>query len=519
MDKNYPIEIQKIVFDFNDIKYLTIENKTFNWANEIALSTSATSLNIKICIYTGKEIANQIFNTKKILKDNPMMKAGYKHQGDIRILTFLPFYHIFGLVATYFWFAFFGRTFVFLKDMSNETILKTIKKHKVTHVFSVPMMWNTIYKKVMKQVNSFDQKTQKKFQRGIKISLAIQNVFPMLGIKVARLLFNEVQDKIFSDSIRFLITGGSYISNDVLRLFNAIGYPLFNGYGMSEIGITSVELRKKAKFRCCGSIGKPFEKIKYRISENNTLEVLSESIANRIITQKEIINIDHSSWYNTNDIVSIDNLGYYYINGRCDDVVISESGEKINPDLVEKELYLPSVNRYCVIGLKHHQQTYLTLIVEINPNTSKLKIKRIVDEIENNLQKDGCLVEKVYYTNDSIASNQSIKVSRTILQKLINEKKINLISYQNLKELSNFEFKEIEDEIGEKIKLIMSEIIDVDPNKIGYNSHFVLDLGATSLDYLTLIVKLKEEFDMEFNFNGNDNCYNVEEFVKYIKNN
>ena len=31
-------------------------------------------------------------------------------------------------MASYFWFAFFGRCFVFLKDLSSDTIIRTIKK-------------------------------------------------------------------------------------------------------------------------------------------------------------------------------------------------------------------------------------------------------------------------------------------------------------------------------------------------------------------------------------------------------
>ena len=89
-------------------------DEEFDWANEIALSTSATTLNVKVCVYDGNAICSQIMNTKRIVKENSMVKAHYK--GRLKILAFLPFYHIFGLVATYFWFSFFGRTFVFLRD-------------------------------------------------------------------------------------------------------------------------------------------------------------------------------------------------------------------------------------------------------------------------------------------------------------------------------------------------------------------------------------------------------------------
>ncbi len=518
-DKNYNSGIEEIIYNEIETDKKEIIEKEFNWANEIALSTSATSLNIKVCVYTGYQIATQLQNTKRIVKDNPMIKSGYSRLGDIRIMTFLPLYHIFGLVATYFWFSFFGRTFVFLKDMSNDTILKTVRKHKVTHLFSVPMMWNTIYKEILKQVSMKDDKTKKKFQKGIKLSLKIQNICPKLGLKVARRLFKDVQKKVFGDSIRFLITGGSYISNDVLTLFNAIGYPIYNGYGMSEIGITSVELRRKAKHRNLGNIGRPFDTVKYRIGNDGSLEVLGDSICSKIITKNKVVEIDHSKWYNTNDIASCDKSGYYSIKGRLDDVVISSSGEKINPDLIEKNLYLPTVNRYCVIGLNNDNTHALSLILEINPNFGKLKIKKIIEQVDKNLLKleqNAYLIEKIFYTYDRIASPQAIKVSRSILTKWIDNGTVKLMPYQQLKEIKTDVIEEIENEISEKVKKIMVSILNIEYADILSGAHFIQDLGATSLDYLTLLVKLKEEFELEFTFNESNNCYSVEEFVNYI---
>ena len=41
----------------------------------------------------------------------------------------------------------------------------------------------------------------------------------------------------------------------ILRTINGLGYPLYNGYGMTEIGVTSVELSPDVKQRLLGYIG------------------------------------------------------------------------------------------------------------------------------------------------------------------------------------------------------------------------------------------------------------------------
>ena len=73
----------------------------------------------------------------------------------------------------------------------------------------------------------------------------------------------------------------------------------------------------------------------------------------------------------------------------------------------------------------------------------------------------------------------------------------------------------------EQIKLakvvtnIFKETLDLSLEDIKLESHFVFDLGGTSLDYLTLLSKLNEKFNIEFNSNG-ENCNTVIEFTNYI---
>nr|MCR5232027.1 hypothetical protein [Acholeplasmatales bacterium] len=51
-----------------DLKYDL--NYKFEFANEMALSTSATTLKEKIIFYNGLELSNQILNCKQVLKEN-----------------------------------------------------------------------------------------------------------------------------------------------------------------------------------------------------------------------------------------------------------------------------------------------------------------------------------------------------------------------------------------------------------------------------------------------------------------
>lgn len=516
LDNDYSFNCKMI--NINDINLDIYKDEIceFEWANEVALSTSATTLNVKVCVYNGLNFSSQILNTKHIVKNNNLIKKHYKDE--IKIMALLPFYHIFGLMASYFWLCFFGRTMVFLKDMSSDTVLKTAKKHKVTHIFAVPMVWNAISKEIQKEISVKDEKTKKRFNKGIKLSNKLQNIFPNLGISITKKLMKEVQQKLFGDSIKFLISGGGYISTSTIELINSIGYPLFNGYGMSEIGITSVELRKKIKYRNLSTIGKPFPSIQYKI-ENDVLYVKGDSICCEIITKQGKQIIDHNEWFCTNDVATIDNKGYYYILGRNDDVVVSSNGEKINPDLIEKNINLLEVRRFCVLGLENEGINKLSLVVEISKDITKLKVKKIFEEIDIKMQEaknSGFNIEQIYFTNGAIAAETAIKVSRSLLKKKIDNKEIELIPYNNFKNFNIIDEKIIKDEIYNEILNIFSNVLNKPKEEITVNDHFIFDLGGSSLEYLTLLIELEKKFEINFNFTNGENCYTVYEIFNYI---
>lgn len=514
-DKDYNLNCNMIYTNNIDLSNLNTEVE-FNWANEIALSTSATTLNIKICVYTGQDIASQITNTDYIVKTNSMIKERYN--GEIKIMAFLPFYHIFGLIATYFWFSFFGRTLVFLKDFSSETIIKTARKHKVTHIFAVPMVWNTIAKEIKKEISMKDEKTQKRFEKGLKISNKLQKNGSKLGLKLTNKIMTEVQEKIFGSSIKFLITGGGYISNSTIELLNGIGYPLYNGYGMSEIGITSVELRKGIRERISGSIGKPLPTVEYKI-ENEILYVKGKSICSKIISKQGETIIDHNEWFKTNDLAICDKKGNYYIIGRNDDVVVAQNGEKINPDLIEKEITLVNARRFCVLGLETEGKVDLSLVVEVPGEITILKTQKILEEIDEVIkktEKNNCKIEKIFFTNDKIAADTAIKVSRSILIKKINTNEVTLKSLNEFKEENVFDENKINNEVYNEVLEMFSQVLHKEKDNISGNDHFIFDLGGTSLEYITLLINLKSKYEMDFNFGEGESCYTVYEIVNYI---
>ena len=71
-------------------------------------------------------------------------------------------------------------------------------------------------------------------------------------------LLKEVTSQLFGPSVLFCINGGSYLRDSAMELINGLGYCMHNGYGMTELGITSVERTSKRALLNTASIGAPF---------------------------------------------------------------------------------------------------------------------------------------------------------------------------------------------------------------------------------------------------------------------
>ena len=248
-----------------------------SFGEEVIFMSSGTTNKIKLCAYTAENFYYQILDSANIIKQCPDIKRHYK--GQIKQLMLLPLCHVFGFIAVYLWFGFFSRTFVFPKDLNPVTIQQTVKKHEVTHIFAVPMVWEAVYRAAIKKIRARGERTYRRF---LKMSAKV-NKHGAFGDMLARRFLGEVREGLFGDSIQFLITGGSAIRPEAISFFNGIGYHLANGYGMTEIGITSLEKSHKRKVLNTASIGAPFGYTEYSLNEQGQLLVKGKTRAAKII--------------------------------------------------------------------------------------------------------------------------------------------------------------------------------------------------------------------------------------------
>ncbi len=484
-----------------------------SFEDELALASSGTSLNETICFYRGEQFAYGILNAEEILKISPRMASHYK--GRLKQLCFLPFYHIYGLMAVFFWFTFFGRTLVFLRDYAPDTILKTCRKHEVTHIFAVPMLWHTIEKQVLRTVKELGK--EEKFRRGLKLAARIQNISPYLGARLARGMMSEVTKQLFGNSVQFCISGGSYLRASALELVNGLGYPLHNGFGMSELGITSVELRKTPKERNENSVGRPFQCVEYRISQRGTLEVKSKTSCKKLLVNGVLT--DCPEWLDTGDLMHCEK-GNYFISGRVGDMVLGENGENINPDLIEAHFHPQGARNLCVLGLGEGENQELSMILQISPYLPEEQIESLVEECYriNESLPDASRVRKFYFTHEALAAETAIKVSRRALLRALERGEVKITTAAQMKQAhAKDETLECNPVLYADVLSVVAREQDIPEEKIGPNDHVIFDLGGSSLQYFAILSALAQQFGISAPSDKEEYRYTLREFCQYIE--
>ncbi len=491
-----------------------IENP--KWANEIVLMTSGTTGEAKLIVYSGSAISAQVLTTLEIIDNCKSIMQNRKL--DIKLLALLPFYHIFGLSAVFLWFSFFGRTLVFPTALDAESIRFACKRGEVTHFFAIPAVWTMAVRGLLAEAKK--QGKEDKLKKGVKISNKLQNICPKLGLFVARkLLFKDVRSQIFGESVCFCISGGGFLNDEAVEILNGIGYSMHVGYGMTETGITSVELSEKPKVRNRNTVGKPLTGIEYKIDDSGLLWVKGEVLHFAEITDQGLIERDPESFFCTQDNCKVDESGRWQLLGRQDDIIIGENGENISPDMIALRLTPPPSKAFCITGLEDEKGDKQPVAViglsegatDYEKHIAANFVFKQIDALPMALRP-----RKVFLTTDEIPQNLG-KVKRNLLNELIRNEKVKLtqMSRTSTEDVSKMYDESFKTAI-ERVKKIYAEVLGCDTQKIEDNSNFIYDLGGSSMGYYNLFAAVSKEFSVELKMDSQSPMFTPAEFAKAV---
>ena len=494
------------------------------WGEYVALCTSGTTGSTRIFLYNAQTIARQIMSFDEARQVNPDIP--FIEGRSCKLFAFLPFHHIFGFSMVFLPYSIMGRTLVYCRDKSVQTILSACSRHGVTHLYCVPLFFNTL-------------------AAGIRNKLD--------GKKLNPLISRLIQKKTLGTKIRFMATGGGHVPVETLEILNDIGYPLSNGFGMTETGIITFEKSLDPGQRRKGSIGEPFAITEYRIGDGTVDEgelfLRGGVLFSASMIDGKIVPRDESAWFATGDLVRRTPDGLF-ICGRVKDVIINANGENVYPDELEDSYsQIAGVARSCLLGVQNG--TYEDVAI-VSQTAEGFDRKAYVDQIRkiNASLPIGERVTRAFITSTELPVSGNMKVMRQKLRE-------NLADYEELPlsdslqkvekaegndkipteeagtDERNIKKSLIEEKELSEIKAVVRDIVvrslgDIAAGKtaipdtaagkaaISDTAAFVEDLGMDSLGFFSCVAEIEKKYGIVILDTDLQKLTNIEEAAKYI---
>jgi long-chain acyl-CoA synthetase len=147
-----------------------------------------------------------------------------------------------------------------------------------------------------------------------------------------------------AQTMRFVAVGGASLADGLRLRAEALGIPLYQGYGLSECG-SVVTLNTMQNSRP-GSVGRPLPHLQVRIALDGEIEVKGAGFAGYLGSRA-----DGNEWLASGDLGRIDDDGYLYLTGRKRNLMITAYGRNLSPEWVEAELESqPAIARAALFG-------------------------------------------------------------------------------------------------------------------------------------------------------------------------
>ncbi len=294
-----------------------------------------------------------------------------------RQVIFLPLAHAFGCAFDFLTtFCVGGHAYLLGKTPSPRVLLQAFKEIKPTCIFTVPLVLEKIYKKLILPLLN---------KTSVNWALRMPIIDDVLLKKVRQQLVEA-----FGGEFDEVIIGGAPLNAEVEDFLNRIHFPYTVGYGMTECApLISYSKAKDFKKGSCGKILDGLMEIKVDNPDENGVgellvrgeHVMACYYKNQSATS-EVFTAD--GWLNTGDVGCVDEDGYIFIKGRNKTMILGPSGQNIYPEEIEAKLNnMP----YVMESLVFQQENKLIALVCPDfetVDTSHLTHEQLAEAMEHN---------------------------------------------------------------------------------------------------------------------------------------
>ena len=381
----------------------------------IILFTSGTTSMSKAVMLSHKNIASNIYS---------MTKCEELRSTDTNI-AFLPFHHTFGCTGILMFLSL-GATNVFCDGLRH--IQKNLIEYEVSTFVCVPLLIESIYKKIWQEIEKSNQ-TKK-----VKFGIALSKILLKIGIDIRPKLFKPIKSKL-GGKIRMVISGASGIDPKVADGFRDFGIYVVQGYGLTET--SPVLAAENVKYYKTGSTGLPMPGVELQIDNPNEQGIgeIKAKGPNVMLgyyeNEEETNKVLKDGWFYTGDLGYMDKDGFLYITGRKKNVIVLKNGKNVYPEELEVLIgNLPYVKENMVFGKEKDDDLVVSAKIVYNQDYMK---DNYPDKTQEDIEK--IIWEDIKEINKTMPNYKHIKNIIVTDQEMIKTTTAKIKRYEEIKKL------------------------------------------------------------------------------------
>jgi long-subunit acyl-CoA synthetase (AMP-forming) len=261
------------------------------------------------------------------------------------VISFMPMAHIAERLWSQYMPVAYGATSTCCPDRTQ--VFAGLRQVRPDHVWLLPRMWQKLKEVIEAQIEGMDPDRRAAARAAIDVGLrrvALEQAGEELPGDLAAeseraqaLLRAEFVAPLGLDKATATGIGGAPCPRSLVEFFNAIGVPLFEGYGLTEATGFGAIFSDPKDFRI-GTIGRPLPGVEIRLEPDGELLLRSEMNMVGYRNQPDATRaaIDADGWLHTGDIAQIDDDGYVKIVDRKKDLIINGYGKNMSPVQIEE---------------------------------------------------------------------------------------------------------------------------------------------------------------------------------------
>ncbi len=166
------------------------------------------------------------------------------------------------------------------------------------------------------------------------------------------LVLSKLRERLGLSEVRMLTAGAAPTPVDVLEFFHALGLPICELWGMSEL--TCIASCNPCEQPRIGTVGPPLPGIEVRLADDGELLCRGPIVMRgyRADPQRTAEAIDADGWMHTGDIAAIDPDGHVRIVDRKKELIINAAGKNMSPANIEAHIKAssPLIGQAIAIG-------------------------------------------------------------------------------------------------------------------------------------------------------------------------